>query len=213
MVSSESIFNVGRPSGLSQDANQERKYLSEIPHPNNIFAGDQRTRRISMTSSPSCDGSYLSTPGRHVRLPPSPCCPDEDTFWNSHVDDWNEHHSPRRITLRRIATEGSSNSYHTSPNKQDEKKRRNRKAKMAFQKAKKEMAMEFLQELDSKLTQGRVSELSAATGGVKIVWTRALRSTAGKARVLPLPSKLTPEFYEAKIELSERIVTNKGSGL
>jgi predicted SprT family Zn-dependent metalloprotease len=54
-------------------------------------------------------------------------------------------------------------------------------AKRVFESFKNELATSFLAKPDQEITGGRISDLTKDTGGVKIVWNKTLRSTAGRA--------------------------------
>lgn len=80
-----------------------------------------------------------------------------------------------------------------------------------------DIARAFLAELDDKLASGRISDLTASSGGVQIVWSKTLRTTAGRARARPyrvqrdnFPGQTFTDGYWAKIELSEKILDNEG---
>jgi predicted SprT family Zn-dependent metalloprotease len=55
------------------------------------------------------------------------------------------------------------------------------KAKKDFDAIKQELAESFLEELDQKITEGKVAQLTAKTGGVKLIWSKTLTTTAGRA--------------------------------
>ncbi|KIV96894.1 hypothetical protein PV10_00708 [Exophiala mesophila] len=54
-------------------------------------------------------------------------------------------------------------------------------AKRAFDSKKEELAMSLFNELDMHVANGQLSTMASSTGGVKIIWSRTLRSTAGRA--------------------------------
>ncbi len=54
-------------------------------------------------------------------------------------------------------------------------------AKKIFTQKKHEIAENFLEELDNALTAGKIFEMASLTGGIKIVWTKKLNTTAGRA--------------------------------
>lgn len=56
------------------------------------------------------------------------------------------------------------------------------KSKKAFNMRKKQLAEEFLRTVDDKISGGEVAKKTASTGGVKIVWSKTLRTTAGTAK-------------------------------
>jgi predicted SprT family Zn-dependent metalloprotease len=96
-----------------------------------------------------------------------------------------------------------------------------REAKEAFESTKHELARDFLCELDDTITDGKLAELSASTGGIKLVWTNKLHTTAGQAHwkrkkirhSMPLASSTlsatrTSYQHYASIELAEKIVNS-----
>lgn len=54
-------------------------------------------------------------------------------------------------------------------------------SKRAFNARKKQLAEEFLGVVDDKISGGEVAKKTASTGGVKIIWSKTLRTTAGTA--------------------------------
>ena len=77
-----------------------------------------------------------------------------------------------------------------SPLKSPEKEERQRTAaqkkaakerKAAFDSAREQLALDLFNELDKHITSSKLSSLSKSTGGVEIVWSKTLRSTAGRA--------------------------------
>lgn len=81
-----------------------------------------------------------------------------------------------------------------------------------------ELASKFLAELDSTITNGKITALTASTGGVRIVWNPRFTKTAGrmKWRGERLYGKdengQTKVEYRnyASIEVSKKVVTNEG---
>lgn len=55
------------------------------------------------------------------------------------------------------------------------------KKKKEFDERKVALAESFFKELDDKVTGGEIQKLAEATGGVKIIWSKKLNSTAGRA--------------------------------
>ena len=83
-----------------------------------------------------------------------------------------------------------------------------------FQLRKQKVAKSFLAELDRKITNGQISKLTASAGGVKIVWNRRLRTTAGRARLRRkvLTDTQSPHrryHNDAVIELADRLVNDE----
>ncbi|KAG9687214.1 hypothetical protein KCU95_g11212, partial [Aureobasidium melanogenum] len=64
-------------------------------------------------------------------------------------------------------------------------------------------AEEFIQELDEKLTGGRVGQMTALTGGVKISWNKRLTATAGLAKC---KRGILHRMSSATIELSDKLI-------
>jgi predicted SprT family Zn-dependent metalloprotease len=95
-----------------------------------------------------------------------------------------------------------------------------REAKKVFSQIKEKLAQSFLAELDKKITGEEISRLAASTGGVKIIWSRRLKTTAGRAiwrREIVRPStggkngEPAPTYcHYARIELAEKVVDDEG---
>jgi predicted SprT family Zn-dependent metalloprotease len=91
-----------------------------------------------------------------------------------------------------------------------------RAQRKAFATQKHELAMSFLTELDTTIAQGQITALSAQTGGIKLVWSKTLKTTAGRAnwkreqlriRTGPLASDFRPEIrHHCSIELAEKVI-------
>lgn len=62
-----------------------------------------------------------------------------------------------------------------------EEKRAIRAKKQEFEARKEQVANTLMADLDTNITACKLSSLSASTGGVKIIWSKTLRSTAGRA--------------------------------
>jgi predicted SprT family Zn-dependent metalloprotease len=97
-------------------------------------------------------------------------------------------------------------------------------AKKAFSRIKHDLAESFLKELDDKITDGKISEMAESTGGVKIVWSKKLNTTAGRANwkretIHPksaAPSSLSSSIpatltfrHHAAIELAEKVIDDE----
>lgn len=83
-----------------------------------------------------------------------------------------------KSTLDLIDTSDATASPRKSPAKRDKKVIEARKA---FALSKHELATSFLHELDEKITSGQVLKLTESTGGVTIIWSKTLQTTAGRA--------------------------------
>ncbi|KAF4627289.1 hypothetical protein G7Y89_g10865 [Cudoniella acicularis] len=94
-----------------------------------------------------------------------------------------------------------------------------RDAKKAFSEKKHALAEAFLQELDQTITNGQVSRLAASSGGVRIVWSKKLNTTAGRANwkretiksTTQPDGKAAPPSYRhhASIELAEKVIDDE----
>ncbi len=81
------------------------------------------------------------------------------------------------------------------------------------------LAEQFLRELDEQITGGKIGELSAPCGGVKIVWSKKLNSTAGRAnwkresvKRISIDGTWKTSFqHHACIELAEKVIDDEGT--
>lgn len=183
------------------------------------------------TPPPSTDPSIsrLESPSKKFRIPPSPHRPSIDAFWSQDViNNWNDEYSPKKaprtprhtrlLTLDEDDEDNvsSSASPHKSASKSPTKK--DRQATKAFNAKKSSLATAFLADLDDKVTKSQVSSLAASTGGINIVWSKKLSSTAGRANwrreairhkdvdsVYPAPTYR----HHASIELAEKVIDSE----
>jgi predicted SprT family Zn-dependent metalloprotease len=86
--------------------------------------------------------------------------------------------------------------------------------KKAFEKARQDLADKFLKELDAVITNGRLAELTAPTGGIRIFWSNKLNKTAGRAhwkceRVRSAVPGEDKVIHHASIELAEKIIDDE----
>jgi predicted SprT family Zn-dependent metalloprotease len=91
-----------------------------------------------------------------------------------------------------------------------------RAQRKAFATQKHDLAMSFLTELDTTIAQGQISALSAQTGGIKLIWSKTLKTTAGRANwkreqlrihTGPLASDFRPEIrHHCSVELAEKVI-------
>jgi len=104
-----------------------------------------------------------------------------------------------------------------SPVKQD---RIAKDAKKAFSHKKHALAESFLAELDNKITDGQISNLASSTGGIKMIWSKKLNTTAGRAnwkRETIRSTTLRPDGkpaipthrHHAAIELAEKVIDDE----
>ncbi|KAF3407145.1 hypothetical protein DPV78_001496 [Talaromyces pinophilus] len=85
--------------------------------------------------------------------------------------------------------------------------------KKEFDDRKTSFAQEFLLALDEAVSGGQINKLAQSTGGVRIEWSKTLRSTAGRAKWKQERFKQAEGNYRyvqhASIELAERIIDDE----
>lgn len=147
------------------------------------------------------------------------------------INEWNDRHSPEKISSRgrpkishsineadalSISPEIAGESLPTSPAKKDKQAVQRRKL---FGERKHATAVSFLKELDEKITGGQITALACSSGGVHIVWSKKLISTAGRAnwkretlrsRSSDGVTASTTYRHHASIELAEKIIDDEG---
>ncbi|KAF5237350.1 hypothetical protein FAUST_6093 [Fusarium austroamericanum] len=175
-----------------------------------VSSKDQFTTPPSTPPRATNPGGLIS-PSKKIVIPRTPHHPSTDAFWNQDlVNDWNEQHSPRKLMLPPVTK---------SPKKASLKKDSKKETKKSFAARKHALAESFLLELDSKITQGRIAELAEPTGGVKLVWTKTLNTTAGRAcwrrEIIRTTRKADGEQisvnykHHASIELAEKVIDDE----
>lgn len=185
---------------------------------------------ITPPSTPS--RTKLLSPSKRFRIPPSPHRQSVDAFWNNKVvNEWNDKHSPTKElkiiqekSVRSISDDDDLTPYSSipprtlplSPSKRNQPEIQRRKM---FNAKKHELASSFLHQLDQTITNGQISSLASSAGGIHIVWSNKLQSTAGRAHwkeevifsESPQGQRVkTGCHHHAKIELAEKIVINEG---
>lgn len=88
-----------------------------------------------------------------------------------------------------------------------------------FAERKHDIAASFLTELDTTICAGTISQLSSSTGGIKILWSNTLKTTAGRANwrreVIRLKTSSTPPTYTTEtrhhcsIELASKVIDDE----
>jgi predicted SprT family Zn-dependent metalloprotease len=94
-----------------------------------------------------------------------------------------------------------------------------RAQRKAFATTKHTLAASFLTELDETITSGKIASLSASTGGIKLIWSKTLKTTAGRAnwRREPIRRKIGPSItdiatsyrHHCSIELAEKVIDDE----
>ncbi|CZS92673.1 uncharacterized protein RCO7_11314 [Rhynchosporium graminicola] len=170
-------------------------------------------------SYPELQPRKLQSPKKQFpRIPSTPHRQSMDTFWQQDVvNDWNDEYSPQKILFPKPKPAediSPQSSPEKSPTKQD---RVAKEAKKAFSQSKHALAESFLAELDTTITNGEIARLSSSTGGVKIIWSKKLNTTAGRANwkretirsSTSAPIGTTIYRHHAAIELAEKVIDDE----
>lgn len=171
-----------------------------------IGPGNEDNLTLPSTPPKTSRPGNLVSPRKLSRIPQTPCGPGIDDFWNQDSTDyWNDRHSQAKPSLLPVPE---------SPAKRGSVKA----GKRSFDSKKRLLAEDFLRELDTEITHGKISELVAPTGGVKIIWTKALNTTAGRANwrretIMVRSDSDTPisvcHKHHASIELADKVIDNE----
>ncbi|KUJ14725.1 uncharacterized protein LY89DRAFT_649201 [Mollisia scopiformis] len=216
------------PPRRLKDASPQKKYdppSSDIEDPFTLrySPSENKPKKISKETrfrtpprSPEPKPRGLQSPKKTFqRIPSTPHRQSMDTFWQQDViNDWNDEYSPRKTPKpqpKPKSEDDTSSTILTSPKKSPTKQDRAAKeAKKAFSRSKHEIASSFLTELDSKITNNQISTLSTSTGGVKIIWSKKLNTTAGRANwkreTIKSLSSAPTYRHHASIELAEKVI-------
>ncbi|KXJ90636.1 SprT-like family-domain-containing protein [Microdochium bolleyi] len=180
------------------------------------------TVQVAECSTPqrATKNKLLPSPSKPAHIPNTPWQPENKEFWDPEVNfTWIDRHSPERQASPRKLTPtlddatAMKQKYTSSPQKKSEKK--------AFDAIKDEIAKNFLQELDERITDGRLESLAATSGGLKTVWSKTLQTTAGRAHWRCKTTTRTTKHkdgsvtkeeerqHEASIELATKVLTNE----
>jgi predicted SprT family Zn-dependent metalloprotease len=93
--------------------------------------------------------------------------------------------------------------------------------KKDFEEKKHDLAAAFLTELDTTICSGTISTLSSSTGGIKLIWSKTLKTTAGRAnwrreviRLRTPPSSDPPTYttetrHHCSIELASKVIDDE----
>ncbi|KAK5057551.1 hypothetical protein LTR84_011551 [Exophiala bonariae] len=147
---------------------------------------------------------------------------DDDNFVNTSSDSLPHSCTPPRHPSSK------SQSPMKSPEKEEKKrlldlKRAAVAKKKDFDDRKERLAIDLLNELDSKIAKSQLSTLAASSGGIHIIWSKTLRSTAGRANWKRTASKISGSPMKAgitegpgikvehfaSIELAEKIIDSE----
>ncbi|KAL6239133.1 hypothetical protein BDW75DRAFT_167748 [Aspergillus navahoensis] len=145
--------------------------------------------------------SLLRSPTKgKVQIPPTPYRESTDAFWSLEVtNNWIDEHSPQKVNLLLREFDESDCDSGSMPELSGAKKPVKTPSKTALKKAEAEakrtalarkksfdnkkaaFAEDFLKTLDDAVSGGEVQRRSAETGGVRILWSKTLQTTAGRA--------------------------------
>lgn len=154
----------------------------------------------------------------------SPWKPEHKEFWDPEVNfAWIDKHSPPKKSTKKSTMPDL-----IAPDNKEELKRRygtspeKKQAKKAFDAIKEDLARDFLVELDEVITDGKLARLTESTGGLRVVWSNTLQTTAGRAHwkckttttISRQPSasstmKTTTTQHYASIELATKVLSNE----
>ncbi|GAB7337441.1 hypothetical protein MBLNU457_g2780t1 [Dothideomycetes sp. NU457] len=180
-----------------------------------------RPRTPPPPSSPT--KSRLNSPSKklHIRMPTPPGRPSLDAFWDAaQINEWHDTYSPQKpLTSPRKNRfqPSSSTSPTTSPGKvpssPTKRSRAEMNARKTFDAEKENTAQTFLSLLDNRITDRALSVLAESTGGIHLVWSKTLNSTAGRASwkktTTKSPSSGTVVHHHATIELASKVLTGE----
>jgi len=203
---------------------------SSPPRSKSPYKRKDGSQLVTPPSSPS--RARLQSPSKRRRIPQSPHRPSIDAFWSADViNDWNEQFSPKRalksprkLRLHSVDEDEKKSSPSESPRRSPNKSPAKRDKKLidprkAFDERKKQLAASFVAEVDLAVGDGQVGTMAESTGGIKIVWSKKLSSTAGRAnwRREAVRSESTDgaastiiHRHHASIELAEKVIDDEG---
>jgi hypothetical protein len=142
-------------------------------------------------------------------IPPTPQ-KDKDAFHISEaLKDWKDPctqgrppHSKSQRNISLLNEEKKRTERPTTLRSPKKREQTLRGARKAFDQRKAELANNFLRDLDNTITHGQIGKL--AVGGVQVVWSKKLNTTAGRA-------SWSRKSEVANIELSEKVVDDERS--
>jgi predicted SprT family Zn-dependent metalloprotease len=127
--------------------------------------------------------------------------------------------SPRKKTTKKPQPRSPIKTPTLAPTSSDPSTKQIRAQRKAFSEQKHAIAEAFLTDLDTTIAQGQILELSKQTGGIKLIWSRTLKTTAGRAnwrreqiriRTGPSASDFTTEIrHHCSIELAEKVIDDE----
>lgn len=134
---------------------------------------------------------------------------------SNEVDEHTGTERAKSNTIKNTAVKSPSKSPSKTALKKAEVAQRKEAAarKKAFDDKKMALAQDFLTALDEATSGGEISRLAESTGGIKVVWSKTLRSTAGRAKWkqerTKQPGKDIKCIHHASIELAEHVIDDE----
>lgn len=181
---------IGRPGSSSDKENNAAIIRFSPPRLKSPQKKAPIERPVTPPAPASPSKSKLQSPSkRPPRIPTPPLRPSLDAFWTADaINDWNDQYSPqkplkspKKLNLNPNSEDASPT---TSPRKTQSPTKRTKaeiQSRKDFDIRKITLAESFLQELDQVVAQGQIQALAASTGGVQLIWSKTLNSTAGRA--------------------------------
>ncbi|OBT90866.1 hypothetical protein VE02_00452 [Pseudogymnoascus sp. 03VT05] len=213
------LFPTEKDQNTTGDFEEECPILTYDPPTSK--ASRKPAKKTIFTTPPPSPKKTLVSPKKAPRIPTAAHSPSTDDFWKADVvNDWNDEFSPQK-PLRSLKLAPSTEDLTGSPRKAVPAKKDKAliERKKKFNENKHAIALSFLRELDSEITDGKVSSLAASTGGISIIWSKKLNTTAGRAnwkreaiRSRPLSPNLPPITtyrHHASIELAEKVIDDE----
>ncbi|KAF7588302.1 hypothetical protein BBP40_005900 [Aspergillus hancockii] len=231
----EEVENDYDPSSqLLQDLNN---YVERAESP-----PKQSVEQVNLeTPLPSPSRNRSPTKGKPAHIPPTPYRESVDAFWSQEAtNDWIDQHSSRKTQnfLQQFEESDNEVDVDVMPRNRETKKQAKAPSKTALKKAEIEkkkaalarrksfdnrkaaIAEDFFKALDDHVTGGQIQQLAEETGGVPIVWSKTLQTTAGRANwkreKLRVEGGMEPQTlaassskHHASIELAERIIDDE----
>ncbi|KAI1749022.1 hypothetical protein F4782DRAFT_514872 [Xylaria castorea] len=169
------------PKGNLEDVFEKLKIFNEESEPEEPATRDASTPTLEPMTPRK---NLTASPAKVPRIPMSPWKPEHKEFWDPEVNfAWIDKHSPPK----KKSTKKNTMPDPTAPDGKEELRRRygtspeKKQARKAFDAVKEDLARDFLVELDEVVTDGRLARLTETTGGLRIVWSNTLLTTAGRA--------------------------------
>lgn len=159
---------------------------------------------VEFFTPPSSPPKQVDSPRAYTRLFQRTNPLSEETLLTD--DESKEPRPVKRLTAKKTKSM-------TGPSRQTPAKKES--GKKVFESRKQALALEFFQELDDKITGGQIAKLAQPTGGVKLLWTRSLNTTAGRAnwRRETIRTKKpdgvlldVTQIHHASIELADKVI-------